>query len=109
MGQNLALLPATQSLFNLRAVRVNRFSEIWDRCTVYVARKNDDKLVFLSSCGPLGDDFVIGKVHYAIHDQTRKMMSRVEIVNVINIQGGKIVSHENNQGLHTAHPIWVFK
>jgi hypothetical protein len=110
-SNSVALLPATQCLFNARAINLGRLNEVWNSNCVYVIRNCDtEKLVFASSSGRLWDPkFVVGSQHFVHHDQTGASRGVFRIENIIDMQSGEIVKAENNVGVAEKAPLWVFK
>jgi hypothetical protein len=112
MNRNsLALLPATMSLFRTRAIHLNKCAQYWDKNVIYVMRNTStDKVVFFSSAGRfLAPKYAVGTIHQVHHDQTHADQGRFEVLNIIDLVNGEVVSSENTQYLTSKAPIWVFK
>jgi hypothetical protein len=109
---SVALLPATQCLFNARTINLGRLNEVWNTNCVYVLRNCDtEKLVFAASCGRLWNSakFAVGTQHSVHHDQTQAFRGVFRIENIIDIKDGEIVKAENDVGVASKAPLWVFK
>ena len=110
LHNSTALLPATQCLFNARAIELNRLKEIWVSNTVYVMQEiSTEKLVFACSCGDLGNAFAVGTMHQVHHDQRLSNLGHFKVMNVVDVKDGKVIKQVNNFYPSNGAPVWVFK
>ena len=113
MARNFwALLPCTMIQFNKKKVELARITEVWEKSTVYICTrvKGDGKasIVFLVSCGRLANA-AVGDLRDGRHDQTHADLGDFTVLNIADMQGGKVVKSDNRFGLQEKAPVMVFK
>ena len=104
-----AILPASRDLGHGNKSSIEDIAKDFPDANVQVAAHGfgDKKIRYVVSSGDMGDP--VGTFFDAHHDQTRKNLGYHTIVNNIRLKDGKLDRTDNNIGVKTKHPMYVYK
>lgn len=103
-----AILPASRDLHGKNKSSLDDVSKTWEgRSSVQVLEDGTGHRKFL--CGAGHGYNKAGDTIRLYHDQTWKDLGHHKVVNEIHLDNGKIVHKENDEGVNSSYPLYVYK